>query len=99
MKTETSPTPSPSGLTRRSFIKRSVVAAVAVSSMTIFSGLVNAESDAASGTLPDADQASLNSCNIPLPIGCVTGTCYATNKHDGALCVVTCVNKKPVRCS
>jgi len=34
--------PSLSGLTRRSFIKRSVVAAVATSSMTIFSGLVNA---------------------------------------------------------
>lgn len=33
----------PSGTTRRSFIKRSVVAAVAVSSMSIFSGLVNAE--------------------------------------------------------
>ncbi|QTN32415.1 twin-arginine translocation signal domain-containing protein [Akkermansiaceae bacterium] len=31
-----------SNLTRRSFIKRSVVAAVAVSSMTIFSGLVRA---------------------------------------------------------
>jgi hypothetical protein len=31
------------GLTRRSFVKRSVVAAVAVSSMTIFSGLVNAQ--------------------------------------------------------
>ena len=31
-----------SGSTRRSFIKRSVVAAVAVSTMTIFSGLVNA---------------------------------------------------------
>lgn len=31
-----------SSLTRRSFIKRSVVAAVAVSSMTIFSGLVRA---------------------------------------------------------
>lgn len=30
------------GTTRRSFIKRSVVAAVAVSSLTIFSGLVNA---------------------------------------------------------
>jgi len=38
MKTESSP----SGLTRRSFIKRSVVAAVAASSMTIFSGLVEA---------------------------------------------------------
>ena len=36
--------PTPNGLTRRSFIKRSVVAAVAVSSMTIFSGLVNASS-------------------------------------------------------
>jgi anaerobic selenocysteine-containing dehydrogenase len=36
---------SPSGLTRRSFIKRSVVAAVAVSSMTIFSGLVRASKD------------------------------------------------------
>jgi hypothetical protein len=36
-----------SGLTRRSFIKRSVVAVVAVSSMTIFSGLVNA-------TLPES---------------------------------------------
>lgn len=35
-------TSTPVGLTRRSFIKRSVVAAVAVSSMTIFSGLVNA---------------------------------------------------------
>ncbi len=33
---------SSSNLTRRSFIKRSVVAGVAVSSMTIFSGLVNA---------------------------------------------------------
>ena len=33
---------SSNGVTRRSFIKRSVVAAVAVSSMTIFSGLVNA---------------------------------------------------------
>lgn len=33
---------SSSGSTRRSFIKKSVVAAVAVSSMTIFSGLVNA---------------------------------------------------------
>jgi len=31
------------GLTRRSFIKRSVVAAVALSTMTIFSGLVRAE--------------------------------------------------------
>jgi hypothetical protein len=35
--------PTPSGITRRSFIKRSVVAAVAVSNMTIFSGLVRAE--------------------------------------------------------
>jgi hypothetical protein len=35
--------PTPNGLTRRSFIKRSVVAAVAVSSLTIFSGLVNAQ--------------------------------------------------------
>jgi hypothetical protein len=35
--------PPSNGLTRRSFIKRSVVAAVAVSSMTIFSGLVNAQ--------------------------------------------------------
>jgi hypothetical protein len=34
--------PSPRGTTRRSFIKRSVVAAVAVSSMTILSGLVKA---------------------------------------------------------
>lgn len=37
-------TPAISGLTRRSFIKRSVVAAVAASSMTIFSGLVRADS-------------------------------------------------------
>jgi hypothetical protein len=41
---------SSSGLTRRSFIKRSVVAAVAVSSMTIFSGLVNADLPGATGT-------------------------------------------------
>jgi len=34
--------PIPSGHTRRSFMKTSVVAAVAVSSMTILSGLVNA---------------------------------------------------------
>jgi hypothetical protein len=40
------------GTTRRSFIKRSVVAAVAVSTMTIFSGLVNAQTPAASGTVP-----------------------------------------------
>jgi hypothetical protein len=40
----------PSGLNRRSFIKRSVVAAVAVSSMTIFSGLVNAQTEVSSGT-------------------------------------------------
>jgi hypothetical protein len=42
--------PSPSTITRRSFIKRSVVAAVAVSGITIFSGLVNAvEPEKASG--------------------------------------------------
>jgi anaerobic selenocysteine-containing dehydrogenase len=35
--------PRSNGITRRSFIKRSVVAAVAASSMTIFSGLVNAQ--------------------------------------------------------
>jgi len=35
------------GTTRRSFIKRSVVAAVAVSSLTIFSGLVNAAGERA----------------------------------------------------
>jgi hypothetical protein len=46
MNTETSS----NGTTRRSFIKRSVVAAVAVSTMTIFSGLVNAQTPAASGT-------------------------------------------------
>jgi hypothetical protein len=33
---------STNGLTRRSFVKRSVVAAAAASSMTIFSGLVDA---------------------------------------------------------
>jgi len=43
MKTEGTATPN--GLTRRSFIKRSVVAAVAASSLTIFSGLVNATED------------------------------------------------------
>ncbi len=37
-----------SGLSRRSFIKRSVVAAVAASSMTIFSGLVNAGNESPS---------------------------------------------------
>ena len=54
MKTE----PSPSGLTRRSFIKRSVVAAVAAANLTILTGLVNAQSDAASGNgipLPEVD--------------------------------------------
>ena len=42
--------PPPTGTTRRSFIKRSVVAAVAVSSMTIFSGLVNATLPGSTGT-------------------------------------------------
>jgi hypothetical protein len=35
-------TSAPQGVTRRSFIKRSVVASVAISSMTVFTGLVNA---------------------------------------------------------
>jgi hypothetical protein len=39
------------GVTRRSFIKRSVVAAVAVSTLSIFSGLVNA-ADPAGYTVP-----------------------------------------------
>ena len=43
--------PSSTGLTRRSFIKRSVVAAVAVSSMTIFSGLVRAEGEGGTETV------------------------------------------------
>lgn len=42
--------PSNTGTTRRCFIKRSVVAAVAVSSMTIFSGLVNAALPGSTGT-------------------------------------------------
>lgn len=42
--------PFPTGTTRRSFIKRSVVAAVALSSMTIFSGLVNATLPGSTGT-------------------------------------------------
>ena len=40
----------PTDTTRRSFIKLSVVAAVAVSSMTIFSGLVKAEGEDGSAT-------------------------------------------------
>jgi hypothetical protein len=48
---ESGPTQIPvtGSLTRRSFIKRSVVAAVAVSSMTIFSGLVDASTSGSSG--------------------------------------------------
>jgi hypothetical protein len=38
--------------TRRSFIKGSVVAAVAVSSLTIFSGLVDAQESGSSGIVP-----------------------------------------------
>jgi len=49
MKTETSPTPSPSGLTRRSFIKRSVVAALATANLTIMSGLVDASAGTSGG--------------------------------------------------
>jgi hypothetical protein len=44
--------PSPNGITRRSFIKRSVVAAVAVSSMTILSGLVNAQTSVTGSGTP-----------------------------------------------
>jgi hypothetical protein len=92
------PSSTTNGLTRRSFMKTSVVAAIAAANLTIMSGLVDAQT-AGPYDLPDADQASLNNCNIPIPIGCVTGICYGTNKHNGVLCVITCVDKKPVRCS
>ncbi len=61
-----------SGLTRRSFIKRSVVAAVAVSSMTIFSGLVRADPEGEGGTAT----ATSTSCTIDTSKGC-------TNTNDG----------------
>lgn len=57
------------GLTRRSFIKRSTVAAVAVSSMTIFSGLVNAGTPTSYGTY---------TCEKQVALG---GACY--KKDDG----------------
>ncbi len=41
--------PNPLGSTRRSFMKKSVVAAVAASNVTIFSGLVDAAEEEASG--------------------------------------------------
>lgn len=61
-----------SGLSRRSFIKRSVVAAVAVSSMTIFSGLVRAGGDGTVGT----ETVTSTSCDIDTSKGC-------TNTNDG----------------
>ena len=46
--------------TRRSFIKKSIVASVAVSSMTIFSGLVNAQNFSPSPSQPG------ESCSLDL---------------------------------
>ncbi len=71
-----------SNLTRRTFIKRSVVATVAISSMTIFSGLVNAfdVTDGSSTTAPAT-------CTVTNGI-----TCTQTNhpKHgNGYYCPCT----------
>jgi hypothetical protein len=54
---------STNGLTRRSFIKRSVVTAVAVSSITIFSGLVKAN--------PATNYPEPNECKIDTSKGCI----------------------------
>jgi uncharacterized membrane protein len=76
--------PSTNGLTRRSFIKRSVVAAVAVSSLTIFSGLVDARTEGKSGSseekcYTDAFCVADTSCRAECG---QSGTWYATCKVD-----------------
>jgi hypothetical protein len=69
---------SPSSITRRSFIKRSVVAAVAVSSMTIFSGLVNA----ANGEIYIPNGCSLSMTASKYDLEWLTWTCEVTGDCD-----------------
>lgn len=83
-----------SGLTRRSFIKRSVVAAVAVSSMTIFSGLVNAGVKSAY----DCQDSNSNGAPCtwkggPKKINVSQGNCYS---ESGGKVVCTCTWKDSV---
>ncbi|RYG09055.1 MAG: twin-arginine translocation signal domain-containing protein [Burkholderiales bacterium] len=68
---------SPIGTSRRSFIKRSVVAAVAVSSMTVFSGLVRATNGS------DACYGICNSSRTGKADGVLNSTC---TKKDGSEC-------------
>lgn len=58
---------SSTGITRRSFIKRSTVALVGAANITIFSGLVNAEILGASGE----------------SLGCNVRTCVKTSSGKG----------------
>ena len=76
----------PNGTTRRSFIKRSVVAAVAVSSMSIFSGLVHAVTPGATGT--ETNNAIITICTTNLMI---EKTTCCTNLGKG---VTKCRNKR-----
>lgn len=88
-----------SQLTRRSFVKHSIVAAVAVSSLTIFSGLVNAETEGGSGNKCRIVKLSgtqpPQACSWRLPINPATNQPYPP-PFPGApqstmyLCMATC---------
>jgi hypothetical protein len=86
-----------SGISRRSFIKRSVVAAVAVSSMSVFSGLVSAVVPGATGTeTTSSDYYKKDHC-VAMACG-QSGNCAGSwyNKSGNAIatCQATCSNGK-----
>jgi anaerobic selenocysteine-containing dehydrogenase len=76
--------PAQTGLTRRSFIKRSVVAAVAVSSMTIFSGLVKAGDNPVYIHIRDGCELSkeADQWNFPDGVSIMVYKCWSS----GAIC-------------
>jgi len=91
MKTEGAATSN--DLTRRSFIKRSVVAAVAASSLTIFSGLVNAAEDSDYCEIRREDRLYQWQNGYPsIPVSYCWATNYSNDKYD---CQMTCGNYIP----
>lgn len=60
MKNESEPT----GITRRSFLKRSTVAVIAATNMMMFTGLVNAAGTHPSPAIPLDDSTNMWKCNV-----------------------------------
>lgn len=82
--------------TRRSFIKKSIVASIAASNVTMFSGLVDASEFAASTYKKKATCHKVGFCGT----GAGTKSCIGEwkdsngNSWSGNVCVATCANGK-----